>query len=123
MSKILIGITLLLWAVIGLLILARPAAANEPIFTAITAANEPAVAPTCYAWGRSWRTDKAELRTMIRKSFALAQNNPATQVWGLCLLMNVDYYINTVLMGCDSGLPFVRVAYPALVALGDRCAE
>lgn len=110
-----------LFAAISFLFPAQ-SAANEPVFTAQFAVNEAEVESTCQAWYVSWRTDKADLRAMIRESMMDVFDEGDIEAWSLCLLMNVDYYINTVLRSCDVGMP-LHIAGPAVLqALGERCA-
>ncbi len=116
MREILIGY-LLLWAVlITMTLLTSPAAANEPI-----------VAPeaTCQGWYDSWRTDKAELRTAMKQAIKNTTDEmdySDKEQFQLCLLMNVDYMINTILSGCDAKVP-LRLAFTVtLQETGVRCA-
>ena len=111
MRKLMTGYVLLYVILIGLTLWASPASAGEP-----------AVAVTCHSWGATWRDEPAVLRALVKRSFAKTQKRKGLEMWGLCLLMNVDYFINTTLAGCDAGLPLDVAGPLALQGLGERCA-
>ena len=116
MKKALIGYGLLYALLMALLLWAAPADANEPLVIPES---------TCQGWYVSWQADKTELRTAMRQSIKNSldkTNDPALESWGLCLLMNVDYIINTILGGCDAGFPLDTSFVATLQATGNRCS-
>lgn len=123
MREILTGYGLLYVLLMALLFWATPSAANTPLFTADDTVNVPEA--TCQAWNDSWRADKAGLRTSMRQSIknALDESEGIPEAWGLCLLMNVDYIVNTILAGCDAGVPLNVAFIATLQATGNRCSQ
>ena len=117
MRDILAGYALLWAALIALTLFATPAAANEPVVVP---------EPTCQGWYDSWRADKAELRTSMRQSIKSTLDEmdySDDDPFGLCLLMNVDYLINTILSGCDAGVPLRGAFIVTFHDTGVRCAQ
>ena len=112
MRKVLIGYALLYVVLMALMLWAQSADANEP-----------EVGYTCQEWYVSWQADKADLRTMIKQGIVdVVDDLPGLEEWRLCMLMNVDYLINTTLQGCDAGEPLNMAGPLVLKKLSVRCA-
>jgi len=118
MRHLLTGFVLLYVILIGLTVWASPAAA------------EPGAA-TCQDWYVSWQADKTELRNSIKtvimtsKALAVAEHgeSAALDQYTLCMLMNVDFLVNTVLGMCDEGAPLDMAGPYVLGGLVNRCQQ
>ena len=121
MRQILAGYGLLYVGLMALLFWASPSAANIPDPT-YEAAVTPE--PTCQGWFASWRADKSDMRAIMKQSIKKATaDTDVPEAWSLCLLMNVDYIINTILYGCNMGLPLDVAFAVTFEATGERCAQ